>query len=106
MDRDAERGSRISGRAGRGSEGVSGGGARRAVTRLFFFKQKTAYEMRTRLEFRRVLFRSGGTYREVVERGTLPDPPPGSGPAQVLARRGIGRASCRERCRSRWSPYH
>src|SRR6266498_4955767 len=25
---------------------------------IFFFKQKTAYEMRTRLEFRRVLFRS------------------------------------------------
>src|SRR5437870_11907036 len=26
---------------------------------FFFFKQKTAYEMATRLEFRRVLFRSG-----------------------------------------------
>ena len=30
-----------------------------------------------------------GTYREVIERGPLPDPPPGSGPAQVLARRAI-----------------
>ncbi len=30
-----------------------------------------------------------GTYREVIERGALPDPPAGSGPAQVLARRGI-----------------
>lgn len=30
-----------------------------------------------------------GTYREVIERGALPDPAPGSGPAQVLARRGI-----------------
>lgn len=30
-----------------------------------------------------------GSYREVVTRGTLPDPAPGSGPAQLLARRGI-----------------
>ncbi len=30
-----------------------------------------------------------GTYREVIERGPLPDPAPGSGPARVLARRGI-----------------
>src|SRR6266576_5934920 len=28
---------------------------------FFFFKQKTAYEISTRLEFRRVLFRSVGT---------------------------------------------
>src|SRR5207249_7141295 len=30
----------------------------REVQKIFFFKQKTAYEIETRLEFRRVLFRS------------------------------------------------
>ena len=29
---------------------------------------------------------------------------PYSGPASAYGQ--IGRASCRERCRSRWSPYH
>ncbi|MBK7972796.1 MAG: hypothetical protein IPK07_05780 [Deltaproteobacteria bacterium] len=38
-----------------------------------------------------VLYEHGGsgTYREVIERGALPDPAPGSGPARVLARRAI-----------------
>src|SRR5207253_5696615 len=31
---------------------------------FFFFKQKTAYEMATRLEFRRVLFRSRRGHRD------------------------------------------
>src|SRR6266498_2888230 len=39
---------------------------------VFFFKQKTAYEMRTRLEFRRVLFRSGeGLVLIALDRGEV-----------------------------------
>src|SRR6266568_8685672 len=34
---------------------------------FFFFKQKTAYEMELRLEFRRVLFRSGETLIQLDE---------------------------------------
>src|SRR5438105_12419697 len=33
---------------------------------FFFFKQKTAYEIHSRLEFRRVLFRSAGTADDAV----------------------------------------
>src|SRR5580704_19075909 len=70
---------------------------------FFFFKQKTAYEMDGRLEFRRVLFRSfrdGSAWRGITAESAAP------------ARR---EAVCRNRseerrvgkeCRSRWSPYH
>src|SRR6266849_9538206 len=70
---------------------------------LFFFKQKTAYEIHSRLEFRRVLFRSHQ---------------PGA-PARALRRRRRAQGARRRRaadrseerrvgkeCRSRWSPYH
>ena len=68
---------------------------------IFFFKQKTAYEITVWLEFRRVLFRS----RSVVlphEEGEVGVQRLEVGvvrfdeAAQVLARQ-IGRASCRER---------
>src|SRR6266487_679790 len=42
---------------------------------VFFFKQKTAYEMDGRLEFRRVLFRSeaGGRFRDAIPLFDLTD---------------------------------
>src|SRR5690606_40856225 len=50
---------------------------------IFFFKQKTAYEIFTRLEFRRVLFRSlrRGRRRagEAGRAGRSEDPAPGQG---------------------------
>src|SRR3546814_995769 len=56
---------------------------------VFFFKQKTAYEMRIRLEFRRVLFRSGGGqhlgeahHAEVLERAVDDDGLPRVGVGQ------------------------
>src|SRR6266446_5812071 len=70
---------------------------------LFFFKQKTAYELTRWLEFRRVLFRSPRErdplpvdlelHRELVLEGVR------------LAGRSEERRVGKE-CRSRWSPYH
>src|ERR1044071_10046357 len=58
---------------------------------VFFFKQKTAYEISTReLEFRRVLFRSRGG-------GLDAGPVPEAGGRRHHAAHQIGRASCRER---------
>src|SRR3712207_9166629 len=43
-----------------------------------------------------------------VQKGTPPVPTEAiaSTKADIATVREIGRASCRERCRSRWSPYH
>src|SRR5215470_13126351 len=78
-------------------------GDRRSDGNLFFFKQKTAYEMLP-LEFRRVLFRSW----EMRQRG--------SGKiinisSHVAFTENVNTARSEERrvgkeCRSRWSPYH
>src|SRR6266511_4796243 len=43
---------------------------------FFFFKQKTAYEIFTRLEFRRVLFRSRAVRGPVAARASPHRPPP------------------------------
>src|ERR1039457_656113 len=69
-----------------------------------FFKQKTPYEITRWLEFRRVLFRSGGN----DQGGSL-----NSGKHSHVVVYVSGRASTRseerrvgKECRSRWSPYH
>src|SRR4051794_41553662 len=97
---------------------------------VFFFKQKTAYEMDGRLEFRRVLFRSSASRRRpcrschlrrqpsrrrqlrqgrrrLADRrvqarpGHRPRERPDGAPAAVRGRgEEIGRASCRERVES------
>src|SRR3546814_3211965 len=95
---------------------------------FFFFKQKTAYELRIMMEFRRVLFRSGRLAAVFVDRRVAPPP---VGAEIALARIhvgarvvddgadfGIERArgerseerrvgkECVSTCRSRWSPDH
>src|SRR6266508_5503287 len=72
---------------------------------FLFFKQKTAYEMATGLEFRRVLFRSPGPRdRRSAPRGRRP------GGSFRAGRPGwSGRSEERrvgKECRSRWSTYH
>src|SRR5579862_10000304 len=62
---------------------------------FFFFKQKTAYEMELRLEFRRVLFRSLGRERARDEQRV--DEALDGGARQDVEAAEIGRASCRER---------
>src|SRR6201991_196505 len=62
---------------------------------IFFFKQKTAYEMPKCLEFRRVLFRSDRRRgRDLARTGRAAPREDGVGGGR---RREIGRASCRER---------
>src|SRR6266496_3405506 len=70
---------------------------------LFFFKQKTAYEFSTRLEFRRVLFRSPSPSSGETPR----DPRPAESRRSRLrsAPRSEERRVGKE-CRSRWSPNH
>src|SRR4051794_41982400 len=60
---------------------------------FFFFKQKTAYEMDGRLEFRRVLFRSRDRHLRV---GGLEHRLGDHGQLRAVGHE-IGRASCRER---------
>src|SRR3546814_2822420 len=88
---------------------------------VFFFKQKTAYEMRISdwssdvcsSDLRRLPFRS----RCLAVRRARQLSLPGGGPAVVARRRqhgGLRRRSeerrvgkeCVSTCRSRWSPYH
>src|SRR5438034_10754732 len=79
---------------------------------IFFFKQKTAYEITVRLEFRRVLFRSRAVGRvrgEIIAaviallhagpRGVEPTAHhvPGGVVHRIELQGEIGRASCRER---------
>src|SRR3954449_4735636 len=70
---------------------------------FFFFKQKTAFERRVGLEFRRVLFRShlvGGDRGGAVGNPTA---------AAAAHREGQGRSEERrvgKEGRSRWAPYH
>src|SRR3546814_4520064 len=85
---------------------------------FFFFKQKTAYEMRisdwssdvcsSDLLFTTVALAQGGTYTSAIMLLSDRYPPGRRGAAIGYLK--IGRASCRERgvstCRSRWSPYH
>src|SRR6476660_9973181 len=75
----------------------------RAASMFFFFKQKTAYEMIWRLEFRRVLFRSGGHTREPVGPRAGID---STGCAACTARSRSEERRVGKECRSRWSPYH
>src|SRR5436189_4784046 len=51
---------------------------------VFFFKQKTAYEIHRRLEFRRVLFRS------IVKDGVVAERAAGFAPGFFQARRKVG----------------
>src|SRR3546814_5409576 len=72
---------------------------------FFFFKQKTAYEMRIS-DWSSDVCSSDLLPRARSPSGSRNDDQPKR--RQTLAQ--IGRASCRERvcqsCRSRWSPYH
>src|SRR3546814_4250785 len=79
------------------------------VLRFFFFKQKTAYEMRISDWSSDVCSSDLPTYRFLPLR--MPAMPDSHFPlAAVVGADEIGRASCRERvcqtCRYRWSPYH
>src|SRR5579862_10027423 len=70
---------------------------------FFFFKQKTAYEMELRLEFRRVLFRSAVLFDAVdlVDEAHRGRAARLDGRRDRSEERGVGKE-----CRSRWSPYH
>src|SRR3546814_5059173 len=82
---------------------------------FFFFKQKTAYEMRISdwssdvcsSDLLRRVDAAGSPSRglRISEKQSI-----GASPPQGTSSWEIGRASCRERvcqsCRSRWSPYH
>src|SRR3546814_3772285 len=86
------------------------------VSVIFFFKQRTSYEMRisdwssdvcsSDLEFLRLL---DTAVSEAVEKGQLRRPTPEE-PLRVADLGEIGRASvgkeCVSPCRSRWSPDH
>src|SRR5439155_3962106 len=70
---------------------------------FFFFKQKTAYEMATSLEFRRVLFRS--LLAEITLGPDLGEQaPPLTAHTAVNLQRSEERRVGKE-CRSRWAPY-
>src|SRR3546814_10582642 len=78
---------------------------------FFFFKQKTAYEMRISDWSSDVcssdLETEDGGLRQ-VRRHDPEDPPPGRNPeygAQRSEERRVGK-ECVSTCRSRWSPYH
>src|SRR6266566_4021920 len=70
---------------------------------LFFFKQKTAYEITRGLEFRRVLFRSSRFPAKIlaVWEGGLAIHGGVLGGLLRSEERRVGKE-----CRSRWSPYH
>src|SRR6059036_3656973 len=76
---------------------------------VFFFKQKTAYEITYGdLEFRRVLFRSAANRRSSPgrRRSAARRDWPGRTPAPPRSEeRRVGK-ECRRLCRSRLSPYH
>src|SRR5215208_5013732 len=70
---------------------------------LFFFKQKTAYDMATRLEYRRVLFRS---HADVAERRCRRGRDDGQRGVQPVGEVRSEERRVGKECRSRWSPYH
>src|SRR5437016_13282399 len=88
---------------------------------MFFFKQKTAYEIGQCLEFRRVLFRSAAL-RPIEGTMQLPLPALDEGPSEIAADRNDfvydswrslssdGKRSEERRvgkeCRWRWARYH
>src|SRR3712207_8706130 len=92
------------------------GGCSMENLRMFFFKQKTAYDILACLEFRRVLFRSMRDFHgikiinlmhSICEKGysnvdRYPDTV--SEDAQTVVRSEERRVG--KECRSRWSPYH
>src|SRR6266571_6525146 len=74
-----------------------------AYETIFFFKQKTAYEIDMGLEFRRVLFRSHS--RRSAEAGEWSaDSAVAASTADAVVRSEERRVG--KECRSRWSPYH
>src|SRR6266542_350371 len=75
----------------------------RESPRFLFFKQKTAYEMLPRLEFRRVLFRSAinTTLRLAIRRRVVLIASVRAFESLRSEERRVG-----EECRSRRSPYH
>src|SRR5260370_27012481 len=89
-------------------------GAMHVLFVFFFFKQKTAYEIQVRLEFRRVLFRSELSGAVAVDGHLEARIVQGLSVSQVPERREFGKFDAdrsEERrvgkeCRSRWSPYH
>src|SRR3954462_10058121 len=74
------------------------------IDRYFFFKQKTAYEIIVRLEFRRVLFRSQRHDGQVQWRTWHAYPQDGQLVATRTPRSEERRVG--KECRSRWSPDH
>src|SRR3546814_15909744 len=82
---------------------------------FFFFKQKSAYEMRISdwssdvcsSDLVRAHLRIPCVLRETTTNraSSRPARPPGTGPGQRSEERPVGK-ECVRTCRSRWSPYH